>query len=167
MTELLALEPLNLPRDEGGPVFERPWQAQAFALVVELYKAGKFRWPEWVEVFSQEIKASPALPGESANDTYYRQWLTALETMVSSRKLVMGAEVSDRQEEWRQAYLNTPHGQPILLANAHCRPASGHSHDHDHDDDDDDHHHHHHHHHHGHHHSVSRQPVAVAAPLSK
>ena len=30
-----------LPRDETGPVFAEPWQAQAFAVVVELTEAGK------------------------------------------------------------------------------------------------------------------------------
>ena len=29
-----------LPRDADGPVFAEPWQAQAFAVVVELMEAG-------------------------------------------------------------------------------------------------------------------------------
>ena len=29
-----------LPRDEGGPVFAEPWQAQAFALAVRLSAQG-------------------------------------------------------------------------------------------------------------------------------
>ena len=28
----------GLPRDETGPVFAEPWQAQAFALVVKLHE---------------------------------------------------------------------------------------------------------------------------------
>ena len=34
-SERLASLP-RLPRDEGGPVFAEPWQAQAFALAVKL-----------------------------------------------------------------------------------------------------------------------------------
>ncbi len=79
---------LQLPQDEAGSAFDRPWQAQAFALTVQLHKAGKFSWSEWVGVFSKEIKAAPALPDESANEAYYRQWLAALEKMVASRGLV-------------------------------------------------------------------------------
>jgi nitrile hydratase accessory protein len=142
-------EMVQLPRDETGPVFDRPWQAQAFAVTVELYKSNLFTWPEWVDVFSAEIKASPAMPGESVNDAYYRQWMSALEKMVASRKLVEEADLLARKQEWHQAYVNTPHGQPILLMNASCPPK--HAHDH---------------HHHDHHHAASRRPVAIAAPVS-
>ena len=36
----------RLPRDEGGPVFAEPWQAQAFALAVKLSEQGHFTWKE-------------------------------------------------------------------------------------------------------------------------
>ncbi len=124
MSDALSLDAVQLPRDEAGPVFDKPWQAQAFALTVQLYKSGHFTWPEWVEVFSREIKASPATPEESVNDAYYRQWMAALETITAARQLVAPTDVPAAREEWRQAYLNTPHGQPILLANAVCRPAT-------------------------------------------
>jgi hypothetical protein len=35
--ERLAALP-HLPRDPGGPVFPEPWQAQAFALAVKLFR---------------------------------------------------------------------------------------------------------------------------------
>jgi hypothetical protein len=31
----------SLPRDEGGPVFAEPWQAQAFALAVRLSNSNR------------------------------------------------------------------------------------------------------------------------------
>jgi hypothetical protein len=37
---LAALPPL--PRDQGGPMFSEPWQAQAFALAVKLSEQGLF-----------------------------------------------------------------------------------------------------------------------------
>ena len=37
----------SLPRDAGGPVFREPWEAQAFAMTVALYRRGLFTWPEW------------------------------------------------------------------------------------------------------------------------
>ena len=43
--QLKALPPL--PRDEEGPVFAEPWQAQAFALAVKLSEQGHFTWKEW------------------------------------------------------------------------------------------------------------------------
>ncbi|MEE1557214.1 MAG: nitrile hydratase accessory protein, partial [Alphaproteobacteria bacterium] len=37
----------SLPRDEDGPVFDEPWQAQAFAMTVWLHEQSHFTWPEW------------------------------------------------------------------------------------------------------------------------
>lgn len=118
--------PLN---DADGPVFEQPWQAQAFSLVVCLHKSGLFPWKEWVRIFSDEIKASPARPGEGVNDAYYRQWLAATEQLIASFGLADGDAISQRAEEWRLAYLNTPHGQPVALSHATCPPPHSH-HDH-------------------------------------
>jgi len=109
-------------KDLDGPAFDEPWQSQAFALVVAMNKAELFVWKDWAETFTAEIAAAPAIPGESVNETYYRQWLTALERMVGSLGLLEGEDVSSRAREWRQAYLNTPHGQPILLAHGNCPP---------------------------------------------
>ncbi len=140
MSALADYDTINLPRDEEGPVFDEPWQAQVFSLTIHLYKSGHFTWPEWVQVFSQEIKTSPALPDESVNDAYFRQWTAALEKMVASLNLVGGGDIPARADEWRQAYVNTPHGHPVLLINASCAPAHEH-----------------------HHHAPARAPVAISA----
>ena len=56
---LLSIHDLPaLPRDKDGPVFNEPWEAKAFALAVRLSEADYFTWPEWVRIFSQEIKAA-------------------------------------------------------------------------------------------------------------
>ena len=34
----------DLPRDEDGPVFREPWEAQAFAMALALYERGLFTW---------------------------------------------------------------------------------------------------------------------------
>ena len=48
---------LRLPRDEGGPVFNEPWEAQAFALAVKLSEQGYFTWKEWAAALAEELKA--------------------------------------------------------------------------------------------------------------
>ena len=53
--ELTAAVP-SLPRDEGGPVFHEPWEAQAFAMTLALYRRGLFTWPEWAAALSEEIR---------------------------------------------------------------------------------------------------------------
>ena len=121
-------------RELDGPAFAEPWMAQVFACAVHLSRNGLFTWNEWVDVFSAEIKTHPQQPGEAANAAYYRQWLAALETIVGLKGAASTAEISERQETWRQAYLNTPHGQPVELHHASAPPAAGHHHGHHHGD---------------------------------
>jgi nitrile hydratase accessory protein len=105
-----------LPRDAGGPVFREPWEATAFALTVRLAEAGCFTWPEWAAALSQEIKAAHQRGDADLGDTYYQHWLNALERLCVAKGLVAQMAREQRKEQWRRAYLNTPHGQPIELA---------------------------------------------------
>ena len=150
-----------LGRAEGSG-FAEPWQAEAFACTLQLSRQGLFPWAEWVEVFSAEIKAHPARPGESDNAAYYRQWLAALETLLARKGVASADEIGARQEAWRQAYLHTPHGQPVELAHAAKPPpaAAHHHHDHDHPHDHD---------HRGHDHRghTAPKPVAISPAVSK
>ena len=107
-----------LPRDKEGPVFNEPWEAQAFALAVCLSEVGCFTWPEWVAILSQEITAAQERGDLDLGDTYYQHWLNALERICAETELVSHEAMSERQLEWRRAYLNTPHGQPIELSAA-------------------------------------------------
>src|SRR5215813_1830462 len=59
-----------LPRDEGGPVFAEPWQAQAFALAVKLSELGHFTWKEWAAELASELKAATNR-GEPDDGTHY------------------------------------------------------------------------------------------------
>jgi nitrile hydratase accessory protein len=108
----------SLPRDQEGLVFNEPWEAQAFALALRLSEMGYFTWPEWAEVLSQEIKAAQARGDPDLGNTYYQHWLNALERICAEKDFVGHEDMSQRQQEWRRAYLNTPHGQPIELSAA-------------------------------------------------
>ncbi|MDP9565302.1 UNVERIFIED_ORG: nitrile hydratase accessory protein [Kosakonia oryzae] len=118
----------SAPSVEESAPFEHPWQAQVFSLIVYLHQAGQFSWKAWVDVFSTEIKASPLQKGESINDAYYRQWVSAAEKMLLSLELTGKEDITRRTNEWRQAYLNTPHGMPVVLTSATCAPAHNHHH---------------------------------------
>ena len=107
-----------LPRDQDGPVFNQPWEAKAFALTVRLSEAGCFTWPEWVEIFSREVKAARERGDPDLGDTYYQHWLNALERICAANGLVGEEDRRRRKAAWRRAYLNTPHGRPIELAAA-------------------------------------------------
>jgi nitrile hydratase accessory protein len=108
---------------DEGPGFAEPWQAQAFACALQLSRRGLFTWREWVDAFSAEIAAHPARFDESAEAAYYRQWLRTLEKLVGIKGAASAAEIDERAEQWRRAYLNTPHGQAVELTAASVEPA--------------------------------------------
>ena len=105
----------NIPRDEDGPVFAEPWQAQAFALVVRLSAEQHFTWSEWSSVFSDELKAAAASGTPDDGSSYYHHWLTALERLVVEKRLTDPSALHAQKEAWREAYLRTPHGKPVSL----------------------------------------------------
>jgi nitrile hydratase accessory protein len=105
-----------LPRDEQGPVFNEPWEAQAFALAVRLLEDGCFSGPEWSAVLSQEIRAAQERCDPGLGSSYYHHWLRALERLCVEKGLVNAADIHRRKEEWLRAYRNTPHGQPVELS---------------------------------------------------
>ena len=104
-----------LPVDDQGPVFVEPWQAQAFAMTLELHRAGHFSWKEWAAHLSAEIAAARARGDPDRGDTYYHHWLAALEGLVAEKDLATATELSARKRQWDVAARNTPHGQPIKL----------------------------------------------------
>ena len=106
-------------RDGDAPearVFQEPWEAQAFALVVALHDRGAFTWAEWSQALAAAIHA-PAEPQGEGGSAYYQCWLKALEQLVAEKGLVAAPMLTTRKEEWRRAAHATPHGSPILLEN--------------------------------------------------
>jgi high-affinity nickel-transport protein len=105
----------RLPRDEGGPVFAEPWQAQAFALAVKLSEQGHFTWKEWAAALANELQGAARRGEPDDGSRYYEYWLAALETLVTAKGLTDPTALSTRKEAWAAAYHNTPHGQPVEL----------------------------------------------------
>jgi nitrile hydratase accessory protein len=105
----------RLPRDEDGPVFSEPWQAQAFALAVRLSGQGHFTWKEWAATLADELKVDAARGEPDDGSRYYHCWLTALERLVVSKRLSDAVALSAQKEAWAEAYRRTPHGKPVEL----------------------------------------------------
>ena len=113
-TEKLAALP-RLPRDEGGPVFAEPWQAQAFALAVKLSEQGYFTWKEWAAALADEQKAATDRGAPDDGSHYYEHWLASLERLVTAKGLSDPESLLARKEAWADAYRHTPHGKPVEL----------------------------------------------------
>src|SRR5258705_5094296 len=75
----------GIPRDNDGPVFREPWEAQAFAMALALHARGLFTWPEWAATLAAEIKRAQAAGDPDTGETYYRHWLNALERLVAEK----------------------------------------------------------------------------------
>src|SRR4051794_9828566 len=105
----------SIPRDEGGPVFREPWEAQAFAMTLALYDKGLFTWPEWAQTLAAEIKRAQAAGDPDTGETYYLHWLAALERLVAEKGVASADSLHRVKHAWEHACERTPHGKPIEL----------------------------------------------------
>ena len=105
----------GIPRDDGGPVFREPWEAQAFAMALSLHARGLFTWSEWAAALADQIKRAQAGGDPDTGETYYRHWLATLETLVAAKGLASPETLQRYRDAWDHAADRTPHGAPIEL----------------------------------------------------
>jgi nitrile hydratase accessory protein len=108
----------GLPRDDDGPAFREPWEAQVFALAVALHQRGLFGWGEWAAALGEEIKAAQRAGDPDTGATYYHHWLKTLERMLAAKGIADGAALAHYHDAWARAAGRTPHGSPIELTAA-------------------------------------------------
>jgi nitrile hydratase accessory protein len=106
----------SIPRDEDGPVFGAPWEAEAFALALSLNARGVFTWKEWATTLGEEIKKAQAAGDPDTGETYYRHWLATLERIVAAKGLADDSALTRARDAWQRACERTPHGTPIELS---------------------------------------------------
>jgi nitrile hydratase accessory protein len=106
----------SIPRDEEGPVFRAPWEAQAFAMALALHARGLFTWAEWAATLAAEIKRAHEAGDPDTGQTYYLHWLAALERMVTEKGITTPDALTRYHDAWDRAADRTPHGAPIELA---------------------------------------------------
>ena len=106
----------GIPRDEGGPVFKEPWEAQAFSMALALHQRGVFTWPEWAATLADEIKRAQAGGDPDTGETYYRHWLATLERLVADKGIASRDTLARYRDAWDHAADRTPHGTPIELS---------------------------------------------------
>lgn len=117
----LDLPPLaSIPRDGEGPVFREPWEAQAFALVVQLHQQGQFTWTEWAASLSAQIRAVRELGVTDSGTDYYRHWLAALESLLATKGLVDETQLHARRKyllaHWPSGHDHVARREPVAVA---------------------------------------------------
>ena len=105
-----------LPRDGQGPVFAEPWQAQAFAIVVELTDRGVLTREEWAERLGAVLAAAEARGETNTGERYYDHWLSALEGLILDKQL---AAVDELAREGQEIRANDHHNREHQLHGGH------------------------------------------------
>ena len=144
------------PRDAGGPVFDAPWQAHGFAIVMSLYRDGKYSWAEWDDYLGHEIQspdhfgaptddgAAPAEETEEASDqanynrwiasceadgaNYYHHWLAACEKLLDAKGIVTRDELEARVATFAEAERAGPRFSAGERVTVLDIPQAGHTH---------------------------------------
>ena len=105
----------SIPRDDDGPVFREPWEAQAFAMALSVHERGLFTWNEWAAALAHQIKRAQAEGDPDTGETYYRHWLATLEHLVAAKGVTTSETLHRYRNAWDHAADRTPHGMPIEL----------------------------------------------------
>ena len=97
--------------------FNEPWHAHIFAITVHLNEQGHFDWHDWSKVFSTALSSKGSENLIISDDDYYLIWLRTLEKFLREAGKIQSDEIMQYFRDWEAAFLNTPHGQPVTLAN--------------------------------------------------
>jgi nitrile hydratase accessory protein len=109
-----------IPLPSEGPsdapaAFDDPWQAQLFALTVALTDLGHISWSDWTRAFGATLRRHGATRPLDGSADYYAAWLETFENVLDQTGLGPLAEAAAARLAWENAYLATPHGQPVRL----------------------------------------------------
>jgi hypothetical protein len=84
-----------------------------------LIDSGRIAASEWSSVFGAALRKAAEHGAADDSDTYYATLVEALMTVLVAKGRLEDDEIARRVEDWRAAYLGTPHGKPVTLAARH------------------------------------------------
>ena len=100
---------------DGEPAFAEAWQAQALAIADTLVSTGMFSAGAWSDALGEALRQAEISGATDDQDTYYSCVLSALEELVARNSVVDQSAMAVKRKDWEEAYLSTPHGQPVKL----------------------------------------------------
>jgi len=98
---------------DGKAAFNEAWQAEALALADTLVRNGVFSASTWSAALGETLTTAELSKAEDTQETYYRCVLSALEQLITTHTNINSIDIKDKHQSWVDAYLSTPHGQPI------------------------------------------------------
>ena len=116
-----AVAPL---RSDEGPLFAEPWQAEVLAIADALLRRGLFTAADWAAALGAALAEADHHGAPDTPATYYRSALVALEQLLAQHAPEISCLMPDRISAWRRAHLDTPHGEPVVLAADRAPPIS-------------------------------------------
>jgi nitrile hydratase accessory protein len=111
-----ALKPLASV--DGEAAFDEPWQAEALAIADTLVQNGMFSAGAWSTALGKALRNAEADGASDDQQTYYQCVLVALEALIAQHSEIDRPAMESKRDDWEQAYLATPHGQPVKLASS-------------------------------------------------
>ena len=96
VTERIAADlnsPAAIPRRNGEPVFNEPWESRAFGIAVALCERGLYTWDEFRDQLIAEITAADARRSQSS---YYERLLAALENLLIIKGTCPATEIENQ-----------------------------------------------------------------------
>ena len=93
--------PAAIPRRNGEPVFNEPWESRIFGAAVALCEGGLFEWDEFRERLMAEIATADAGRDASAqpSSSYYERFLAALERLLIDKGVCASEEIDQRSSD--------------------------------------------------------------------
>jgi nitrile hydratase accessory protein len=85
--------PAAIPRRNGEPVFNEPWESRVFGVAVALCERGLYEWDEFRERLIADISAADQRGDAS---TYYERFLAALERLMLDKGICLREEIDRR-----------------------------------------------------------------------
>ena len=92
---------LAIPRKNGEPVFDAPWQSRAFGMVVGLHTQGIYVWDEFKDRLIEQIAAGDCKDVPPDCPAYYYQWVEAFWQLLIEKKILSEQEMLARATEFQ------------------------------------------------------------------
>jgi len=108
--------PVKPLQKDQKPIFDEPWHAQVLAIADGLVLAGCFSANDWSNALGAARKTVESDADGDSVESYYKCALSALEALLAQNNALNEADISKRSAKWANAYLATPHGQPVKLS---------------------------------------------------